>query len=218
MKTTETKATSSSTSSIIDISEELKGIPKSERKNVANEIGELLVEEILSSLASVETPISGGKYKTRLSKEYAKKKQEETGSTDANLDLSGSMISALDYKVSGSTIEIGVFGREAPKADGHNNFSGESRLPTRQFLPNKGQSFKADILDLVKETVNNYKAESAELDAKKLEEIETKKELFDYLKSELGIESTSAMKSAVLGSTSLIELLDEYDLLDLIDG
>jgi len=218
METKSTKVSKNEIYSTIDLSTELKGVSKADQDQLKEEIGELLVEQILESLADVQSPVQGGKYKATLSKGYAKKKQEETGSTDANLDLSGDMISSLDYRVKGNTIQVGVFGEDAGKADGHNNFSGKSKLPTRQFLPQEGQQFRSDIMKLMAETVENYKAESTELDTERLNEIESKSELFDYLKSELGIDSTAAMKRAVLGSKNLIELLDDYDLLDYIDG
>lgn len=217
MQTKSTKASKSEIYSVIDISEELKGVPASAKEDLKDQLGELLVEQILESLASTDTPIQGGKYKATLSKDYAAKKKAETGSSAANLDLSGEMLNAIDYKIQGNTIKIGVFGRDnAGKADGHNNFSGRSNLPTRQFLPEEGQQFKKDIRDLIAETVDGYKSDVAELDSKKLDKIESKGDLYAYLADELGITSKSAIREAVLGSKNLMNILDDFDLVDLL--
>lgn len=219
METKSTKVSKSEIYSAIDITDELKGLPVDLKGDLKEQIGELIVEQILESLADVRSPVQGGDYKTKLSKGYAKKKQEETGSTEANLDLSGEMINAIDYRIKGNTIQIGVFDKtNAGKADGHNNFSGMSKLPTRQFLPKEGQDFRNDIKNLIEETVEGFKADNLELDEKKLESIETKSELYSYLQDELGVTGRAAVRDAVLGSKNLVELLDDFDLLDLIDG
>lgn len=216
METKSTKVSKSAIYSEIDISAELQGIPKADQSSLKDQLGELLVEQILDSLASTKSPIQGGKYKATLSKDYAAKKKEETGSTDANLDLSGEMISSIDYKIKGNTIQIGVFGSDAGKADGHNNFSGKSKLPTRQFLPQEGQSFRKDIQTLIDETIEGYKTDIAELDSKQLNKIESSKDLYAYLAEELGITGKAAIRDAVLGSKNLIESLDDFDLMDLL--
>lgn len=182
-----------------------------------DDIGELLVEQILESLADVKSPVQGGDYKRTLSELYGAKKKKETGSDKANLDLHGDLINAIDYRVKGNTIQVGVFDSDnAGKADGHNNFSGLSKLPTRQFLPKDGQTFRKDIVDLVNETVDNYRADTAELDSKKLKAIDTKTDLYKLLKAELGIADAEVLKATVLGSRELVRVLDDYDLLDLL--
>lgn len=202
--------------SVIDLKDELKGIPKSDRKELKARIGELLVEQILESVADAKTPIQGGEYKRTLSKEYGKFKQEENGNNKANLDLTGEMLSSLDYKIEGNKIKLGIFDSvEAPKADGHNNFSGESKLPTRQFLPKEGQEFKSDIRSLLNETVAAYKADIAPED--KLSQVESKSDLYEFLKDYIGSDFTRAeLKSIALGSKKLTEILDDNDLLDLL--
>jgi len=217
MQTKQATATTSKVTSTIDITEDLKGISEKDQESFANEIGELLVEEILNKLASVESPIAGGSYKTTLSKKYAEKKMNETGSSDANLDLAGDLIRSIDFRYNGNTIEIGVFDSEqAGKADGHNNFTGKSRLPRRQFLPEEGQNFTSDIVRLVNETAEKYRVENIELDEEDLEQIESKDDLFELLSSLTGLESKRKMSLLVLRSQRLSSLLDEYDLLDLM--
>ena len=151
-----------------------------------------------------------------LSKSYAEKKKEETGSTAANLDLTGSMLNALEYKIKDNGIEIGVYGKEdAGKADGHNNFSGLSKLPRRQFLPDKGQSFDDPIKELIKDHIEAYKADNMELDDSKLKQIETTNELYDYLRTEFEGLTKSEIKQLVLQS-EIATQLDDFDILDLL--
>lgn len=152
MLTRRNKVSSREVSSEIDLSE--YDIPKEIRDEVHEAVAEYLREQILISVADQVSPVTGRGFK-RLSKNYAKLKLDETGSTDANLDLTGSMLQSLDVTTTRRGLVIGVFGADAPKADGHNNFSGESRLPRRQFLPEEGQRFKPEIRDGVEEIITN---------------------------------------------------------------
>jgi hypothetical protein len=215
MKTVKTEATGNKTASIIDLSDELDGLTKAQKRELVDQIGELLVEQVLSYVADVSTPISGAGFKRTLSPEYKKRKLDEVGSGEPNLDLTGEMLNSLTYKVQGEKIELGVFGEDAPKADGHNNFSGKSSLPQRRFLPGEGQEFKSDIKRLVKETVESYKADNVRVTKEDLKEIESKKDLYDYLKEQIGDLSRPRLRELVLQSELAAEL-DDADLLDLL--
>lgn len=215
MKTVKTEATGNKTASIIDLSDELDGLTKEQKRELVDQIGELLVEQVLSYVADVSTPISGAGFKRTLSPEYKKRKLDEVGSGEPNLDLTGEMLNSLTYKVQGEKIELGVFGEDAPKADGHNNFSGKSSLPQRRFLPGEGQEFKSDIKRLVKETVESYKADNVRVTKEDLKDIETKKDLYDYLKDQIGDLPRKRLAELVLQSELAAEL-DDADLLDLL--
>ena len=216
METKKNKATGSETSATIDLSEELQGTPKKQRQELLDAIGELLIERTLEALASQKSPVEGyGRFKA-LSQDYREKKKEETGSGDANLDFSGAMISALDYKVSGNEITIGVFGDDAPKADGHNNLSGASTLPLRRFLPGEGETYTRDIRKLIQDEVAFTKADKASSGLEALlEDVETKSELYAILEATLGEQSRGRLKELALGS-SIRDLLYDNDLLDLL--
>lgn len=214
MKTLRAEATETKTASTLEFKEELKGLSKSEKSEVLDMIGELLVEQILDYVTSEKSPVTGRDFKA-LSREYAIRKKEEVGNTRANLDLEGDLLSAVDFKIKGEKIELGVFGSQAPKADGHNNLSGKSKLPTRRFIPGEGQTFTPEIRELVRETVESYIADNASLKKKDLKEIETKSELYEYLKGELGDLSKPRIKELVLQS-ELAAQLDEFDLLDFL--
>lgn len=214
MKTIKAEATASKTASTIDFSEELKGFNKTEKAEVLDMIGELLVEQILDYVTDEKSPVTGNAFKP-LSLEYARRKKEEVGNTRANLDLNGDMLQSLDYKVSEGKIEIGVFGSEAHKADGHNNISGDSKITTRQFIPKRGQAFDSQIKDLIKDTIDTYIADNAKFRAKDLRQIESKADLYEYLKEELGDLPRSRLKELVLQSELSVRL-DSFDLLDLL--
>jgi hypothetical protein len=214
MKTIKAEATATKTASTIEFKEELKGLTKDQRREVLDQIGELLVEQILDAVGDQKSPVTGNAFKP-LSLEYSKRKKDEVGNTRANLDLFGDMLSSVDYKIRDEKLEIGVFGSEAPKADGHNNISGDSKIPTRRFIPAQGQDFTAEIKGLIKETVDQYKAENLRLKKKDLKEIQNTDELYRYLKGELGDMSRASLKQLVL-SSELAVSLDEFDLLELL--
>lgn len=197
---------------------ELKRIADpAKREEAARAIGEFLVEQTLDSLADVRSPVAGGKYKRTLSPAYAKIKKAETGSTDANLDLSGQMISGLDAEVDDDLIEYGVFGDRAPIADGHNNFSGESTLPRRQFLPEVGQLLRPDIRDGVQQIVNDALAEGGTVDLDGLQMVRNKTDLYAFLKEQLGLAGTrEEIKNVVVRNRPLMRLLADEELDDLL--
>ena len=140
--------------------EDLTGleIPKGKKKEAAKEIARAVQDYILDYVGDGKSPVSGGPWKRQLSKEYAKKKEDESGINFANLELSGALMDALETKIhSDGSIEVGIFKpSEVGKADGHNNFSGESKLPTRQFIPKKDQTFKREISEGIKDIIKEY--------------------------------------------------------------
>lgn len=133
--------------------------PKSKKdtKEALKEIAEFVRDEILQYVGDAKSPVSGGKWKASLSPEYKELKKEISGSSVANMELYGDMLDALEAKVVGNKIKVGWFsGEQAAKADGHNNFSGESSLPTRQSIPKEGQTFKRDILQGIKAIAKEF--------------------------------------------------------------
>jgi hypothetical protein len=123
---------------------DLSKVPTSQKAKVKNDVGEFVVNEILRFVETGNSPVEGrGKFKS-LNPEYAE--NEKGGNRTPNLELQGDMLDSLTHQNrSGDSIEIGIWGKEAPKADGHNNFSGESRLPVRRFIPDEDEAFKANI-------------------------------------------------------------------------
>lgn len=175
-----------------------------------DEIGSFLIENTLLSISQKKSPVKGeGQFKA-LSSDYKKKKMSEVGNSIPNLELSGSMLDSLDYKVVGDSIKIGVFGKEAPKADGHNNFSGDSTLPKRRFIPDKGQDYTEQIAKEVDRIIADKKSENIGGKFRgDLEDVTTKAEFFQVIGDFLGLSSRSEITDAIFRNQDLFDVLDE---------
>lgn len=135
----------------------LTDIPKNERETVKKEVGNYIIEAILTDVSKATSPVQGGGWKKGLTDKYAKIKSKYSNQLIANMELHGDLLDSLEFKTTSNGIEVGIWDKsEVPKADGHNNFSGESKLPERRFIPYKGQKFKKDILDEVASIISNY--------------------------------------------------------------
>lgn len=130
---------------------------KRESRAALKDIAEYVRDEILQFVGDSTSPVAGyGKFKS-LSKNYKEFKKGVSGSSEANMELYGDMLDSLEYKITGDKIQIGWFsGDQAAKADGHNNFSGESDLPLRRSIPGKGETFKKSIVKGMKEIAKDF--------------------------------------------------------------
>jgi len=139
-----------------NITLDLKDVPPSQRATVKREVGEFVVEEILRSVSAGDSPVAGRNKFKRLNRDYAD--AEKGGNTTPNLELDGDMLDSLTFKNSTKGVQVGIFAAsEVPKADGHNNFSGKSKLPTRRFVPDKSEKFDADIERGITAIVNEFR-------------------------------------------------------------
>jgi len=197
---------------------DLSDVPREDRVDVKDQVGQFIIEQILKSVGSVESPIEGGKFKKTLSPDYRAKKKAEGYSPIPNLEVSGNMLSSLDFKNSSSGIKIGIFGdsENAGKADGHNNFSGESNLPERVFLAKSGSTFKKDITDQINNIILDAVVASTTPKKSDFKDVETKKDLYEVLKDIMGDLSNTEIRAAVTRSEDLMDLLGDLDLLDLL--
>lgn len=166
-------------------------------------------------MASEKSPVTGKGFKP-LSKSYAAYKKATGADAVPNLEDSGDMLGALDFKSTPSGLEIGVYGSEAPKADGHNNLSGKSRIPERRFIPDVGESFRPQIRDEIQEIVDEVLAESAEIREEDLEDVATRSDLYALLESQFPDMFRSQIRVAVLANSKLSRMLIDFDLLDLL--
>ena len=137
---------------------DLEGIPKDQVSEVKAAIGGYLVDSILEKVARGFSPVDGyGKF-AKLDKKYAQR--EKGGNTLANLELEGDLLSSLGFKNSSGGVVVGIMeSSQRPKADGHNNFSGDSKLPERRFIPGGGESFASDIQGGVDEILEGFRVE-----------------------------------------------------------
>lgn len=122
-----------------------------------DEIKEFVLDSVLDKVGSATSPVKGrGKFKA-LSSAYKDVKGELSSSTIANLELTGDMLDSLEVvETRGGKLRLRIKGSEAMKADGHCNHSGKSKLPTRRFIPGDGETFKRDIIDGIREIVEDY--------------------------------------------------------------
>lgn len=171
------------------------------------------MEQILTAVAKRRSPVTGESFEP-LSAPYKKEKVNDGFSGTPDLSRSGDMLDSLDFRLVDGGLEIGVYGEAALRADGHNNLSGDSELPTRQFLPDVGEEFTSDIMEGVDKLVADGLA--SEVQSSDLANVNSSSELYDALMETLGLESRAAVRSAVLNSPELYNLLGDEGLLDLL--
>lgn len=134
---------------------DLVGVAKPKRRNIAaarREIADYVLDEVLNYVGDGKSPVKNGTWKRSLTPEYKKRKAELSSELFANMELTGEMLDSLEVTVRrDGKLELKIEGDQAPKADGHNNHSGRSPLPAREFIPKKGQTFKRQITSGIRE-------------------------------------------------------------------
>lgn len=217
IKVKKTTATAGETSATIELT---KGLNLSEtvKNRIKNDVGQYLVESVLSTVNKSKSPVDGGEwaYPSLKSKEYKKKKIDEGLSGKADMENSGDLLDALTFEETDDGIKLGWFGEQAPKADGHNNFSGKSDLPRRQSLPDVDQEFIPSIQKKIEEIVADSLADGLEFDTADFESVSTKAELYETLDEYFPDLSRAEIKTVIARSPELARLLDDLDLLDLL--
>lgn len=217
MKVTDTRASGSRTTSLIDL--ELDGLPDDVQSAVKNRVGEFLVEQVLRTVGDSQSPVAGESWPA-LSTEYKKRKSAEGGTPSPNMELHGDMLASLDFEPTDAGIELGIFGSEAPKADGHNNFSGDSHLAElgkqRRFLPDAGQLFRSSIQKEVEAIVSDAIGEAVKIKPADLAAVNSKAELYEVLEEFFSSLSRAEIRNVVLRSADLLDLLEEEDVLDFL--
>lgn len=201
-------------SSELDLVSDLS-ISASAKRKIKEDVGEYLKEQILLTVGGARSPISGESWPS-LSTEYRKFKIASNRPGTANLEFDGDMLNSLDFEPTTDGIKIGIFGSEAPKADGHNNFSGESSLPQRRFLPGDGQSFKADIDKEINRIIADAAVEAVDIPVRAIQNVETKAELIEILDDMFPDFTFREIREAVLRNDELLELLDDNNLLQFL--
>jgi len=127
------------------------------------EIAELVHEMILDYVGAGKSPVRNGKWKRQLSKDYKELKKEWSSSLFANMELKGDMLDNLEVLINPrGKIEVRQTGKQAAKADGHNNHSGKSKLPPREYIPKQNQTFKKPILDAMKVVIDGNNQDFSE--------------------------------------------------------
>jgi hypothetical protein len=131
-------------------------VPKAQRREALERVAEYVKESMLSDIGEGKSPVAGEGAFPALSPAYKKVKGEKSSSVIPNLELEGDLLDSLEVEVTGSGIRAAVSDAQAPKADGHCNFSGKSKLPRRRFMPGEGQTFNRKIMAGVKAILLEY--------------------------------------------------------------
>lgn len=168
-----------------------------DRRSAKDEIGEFLIDSILQNVGTAKSPIKGESFPA-LTKDYKKSKVDQGAGTKANLELHGDMLDALVFKHTAKGVKVGILGEEAAKADGHNNFSGKSRITQRRFLPGEGQAFKPSIETEVNSIIREHVATAVTVNKSDLRGIDTKPKLHDFLRSQFPDLSIRQAKNAII--------------------
>jgi hypothetical protein len=127
-------------------------VEKSDRDSILKEVGDFLINEVISYTESGVSPVEGfGKF-PKLNKQYAD--TMKAGDTTSNLDLNGDMLASLTFEIVNGKIKIGIFDEDqAKKAFNHN--TGDT-LPKRPFIPTSDESFDPDIMSGVDDLVSGF--------------------------------------------------------------
>lgn len=139
-------------------------VPKENREDALDAVAEYVKESALSYIGSGKSPVNSDVWKRGLSKEYKKKKAEESSVTFANLELEGDLLDALEVERKANKLFYGVSGDKSltGKAEGNNIGSygrEEDEEKARRFIPLEGETFKKPILDGIKQILKEYAEE-----------------------------------------------------------
>ena len=178
------------------------GLSDAQKDRIKDEVGELLVETILLAVGSSRSPISGEDWPP-LSNDYADFKQNEGRGSRANMELNGDMLDALEFVRTVEGIRLQITGDQAPKADGHNNFSGESSLPRRKFLPERGDTFKGEINNQVDAIISDEVVTAGRVTRARVREVQDQRQLNSLLRELFPVLTLRQAKDAVLFNDEL---------------
>jgi hypothetical protein len=138
-------------------------VPRNRQAEARELIKDFVKEEVLVSIGSSKSPVSKGRWKRKLSKQYLIRKKKEGGSSVADLELSGDMLDALDVvNKKGGRLSLQVVGPEAGKADGNNRGTYGKKSPgpaKREFIPKKNQTFTKAIWNGIDKIAKRVKEE-----------------------------------------------------------
>lgn len=212
MKVTKATGSSDKTASKIDL--EIDHLPADVQADIIEDVGTYLVEQTLLATSGAKSPVSGESFPA-LKRSYKQLKEAQGGAPEANLELTGEMNDALTFEAVDGGLEIGFFGDQAPKADGHNKFSGkENGAPQRRFLPGEGQNYKREIQSGVEQIIKEYSGNTFE--KSDFSDVESKADLYDVLREVYTDMTNSQIRAAVALNGDLLDLLIDEDLLEFL--
>lgn len=186
------------------------------KTRIKNDVGDFLVESILSTVGKSKSPVAGEDWPS-LSANYKKKKIDDGLPGRANMEYEGDMLDTLEFKKTDDGIELGFFGAEAWKADGHLKFSGkDNNTPKRRFLPGEDQTFIPSIQAEIENIVADAVADSMEFTSADFDDVGSKSELYEALSDYFPDLTRAEVRSAITRTPALARLLDDLDLLEFL--
>ena len=129
----------------LDLTEQIKKVPKEKRKEVTELIGITLVDSISEYTGRGNSPVSKGEYKKKMA----------DGKTTSDLYETGAMLG--NFKVNGLMNKVRIeITKNKEKLKSYNHNTGDT-LPVRKFLPDdtKEEKFKPAIMKRVKEIIDD---------------------------------------------------------------
>jgi len=129
------------------------------RESAKEEIKDYVLSQVLNDLGEARSPVDGQGFKA-LSPTHRAKKQTQGLPPIANLEFEGDLLDGLVVEDSPrGGIRITVSEGEQKKADGHNNFSGKSKLPRRAFIPDakRDERFRSAIEEGIDRILQRYR-------------------------------------------------------------
>ncbi len=192
-----------------DLDVELKA---STKRKIQSEVADYLINETLNRVAQSQSPVSGESF-SALSKNYKKEKEEDGRGGSANLEFTGKTLQSLTSKNSENGILLGHFNNRAPIADGHLNFSGDSLIPQRRYIPAEDQEYKAPIKKEVEQIVTRIIAEDLDVKTKELDELDSKASFYQFFSELLNTTSRVAIREAIIANEELFDKVKKKNLI-----
>ena len=138
----------------VNLSTELEGLTVAQKKDLKQIVGDTIVDEVRESSRKKTSSVTGRAF-PKLSKEYRAIKRSAGGVGQPNLRLTGNMLDSLGSNTNRANgVSVTIPEHQAGKS--FNHIKGDT-LPKRQFLPDKGQAFKKEIMKAINQKVRDFK-------------------------------------------------------------
>jgi hypothetical protein len=146
---------------------DLSDVNVDDREKVKKKVGKLLLDKTKQYLKDGKTPISNGTYRKTLTKSHRNAKLSKGQPGYSDMKFTDEMLRDLKVKTKPNSkiIEIGIEGEEAAKTFAHHtSYRGHPTIKNRskykrEFIPNKGQKYKRNILSEVNRIIDEHSGE-----------------------------------------------------------
>lgn len=141
---------------LVGLTEKKEDAKRSDIADILDRVSDFILESVLVDIGDKRSPVTGRNF-VKLSQDYAKFKKKEGHPAIPNLLFTGDLLDSIKVVKQKGMLKLTVEEDQQGKADGHNNFSGQSELPRRPFIPNKkaGETFRPEIRDGIAQIIND---------------------------------------------------------------